>query len=114
MKILESRAKDIKLYNSLPKMTAYNTVEEFVQLAITVDGRKHWMDFLITDLGNEDVILGLPWLRQLNPIDWAEGLLSIHAKRTMIKDISDPEERAISGITVDEGISMETKDEEES
>ena len=32
VKILESRSQDIKLYNAIPKMTAYNTVEEFIQL----------------------------------------------------------------------------------
>lgn len=31
-KLLENRAKDIKLLNAMPKMTAYNTVEEFLQL----------------------------------------------------------------------------------
>lgn len=32
LKNLESRSSDIKLYNAIPKMTAYNTVEEFIQL----------------------------------------------------------------------------------
>ncbi len=33
LKLLEFRLSDIKLWNSLPKLTAYNTVEEFLQLA---------------------------------------------------------------------------------
>ena len=37
-------------------------------------------DFLITDLGSEDMILGLPWLREVNPvIDWETGNLTIGA-----------------------------------
>jgi hypothetical protein len=32
LKLLEFRQKDIKLLNKMPKMTAYNTVEEFLQL----------------------------------------------------------------------------------
>lgn len=32
LKVLEYRQKDIKLLNRMPKMTAYNTVEEFLQL----------------------------------------------------------------------------------
>lgn len=32
LKLLEFRTQDIKLWNSIPKLTAYNTVEEFVQL----------------------------------------------------------------------------------
>lgn len=33
LKLLEYRTSDIKLFNLLPKLTAYNTVEEFLQLA---------------------------------------------------------------------------------
>jgi len=33
LKLLEFRLQDIKLWNAIPKMTAYNTVEEFLQLA---------------------------------------------------------------------------------
>lgn len=32
LKLLEYRTKDIRLFNALPKLTAYNTVEEFLQL----------------------------------------------------------------------------------
>lgn len=33
LKLLEFRIQDIKLWNALPKLTAYNTVEEFLQLS---------------------------------------------------------------------------------
>lgn len=33
IKLLESRTKDIQLFNAIPKLTAYNTVEEYLQLA---------------------------------------------------------------------------------
>jgi hypothetical protein len=33
LKLLEYRTQDIKLFNALPKLTAYNTVEEFLQLS---------------------------------------------------------------------------------
>ena len=33
IRLLEFRLKDVKLWNSIPKLTAYNTVEEFLQLA---------------------------------------------------------------------------------
>jgi hypothetical protein len=35
-------------------------------------------NFLVTDLGSEDIILGLPWLRKVNPtIDWDFGEIEI-------------------------------------
>lgn len=33
LKVLDARTQDIKLFNALPKLTAYNTVEEYLQLA---------------------------------------------------------------------------------
>lgn len=37
--------------------------------------------FLVTDLGPESVVLGLPWLRSVNPeIDWAEGTMRVGLK----------------------------------
>lgn len=33
IKLLESRTQDIKLFNAIPKLTAYNTVEEYLQLS---------------------------------------------------------------------------------
>jgi len=34
--------------------------------------------FLITDLGKEEIILGLPWLKEHNPqINWLEGTMNI-------------------------------------
>ena len=37
-----------------------------------------WLEFLVTDLGPEDIILGLPWLRNVNPnIDWQAGTMDI-------------------------------------
>ena len=56
-----------------------------------VDGQEQWTDFLVTNLGGEDVILGLPWLRKTNPqVDWEKGRLSVKTPRVTIEDI--PEE----------------------
>lgn len=33
LKVLDARTQDIRLYNALPKLSAYNTVEEYLQLA---------------------------------------------------------------------------------
>ena len=33
---------------------------------------------MVTNLGPEDLVLGLPWLRKMNPaIDWREGTLEM-------------------------------------
>jgi hypothetical protein len=47
--------------------------------------------FLITGLGNQKIILGLPWLREHNPeINWKEGTLQW--RRTTMEEVLDKEE----------------------
>ena len=64
------------------------------------------MDFLVTDLGGEDVILGLPWLREANPsIDWEKGLLQVRGRSDRIYDDNDfwaMEEDVKAGATKEE------------
>jgi hypothetical protein len=56
-----------------------------------VNGKTHTEQFLITGLGNQKVILGLPWLRKHNPeINWKEGTL--HWRTTTMEEVLDKEE----------------------
>jgi hypothetical protein len=48
------------------------------KLYYTLKNRTMTSTFLVTTLGGEDIILGLPWLRTINPkIDWAQDLIEI-------------------------------------
>lgn len=81
------------------------SINDFACLAMTVDGHKHWVDVLITNLGGEDLILGLPWLRRLNPaIDWSTGCLLLRSKPVTVKEIPDHKGRAIGGTTTGDQI----------
>jgi Retroviral aspartyl protease len=52
------------------------TIHYYTDLDIQVNGKTHIKRFLITRLGNQKIILGLPWLREHNPeIKWKEGTL---------------------------------------
>jgi hypothetical protein len=43
-------------------------------LNLKVNGRTKKTRFLVTGLGKETIILGLPWLQDINPnIDWKKG-----------------------------------------
>ena len=104
--------KPISVHNIDGTHNQAGSIEEFVQLAITVDNHKHWVDMLITDLGGESVILGLPWLRKLNPeIDWSKGLLSIRTRSVTIEEVPDFEGRAVGGTTIGGGILEDTREE---
>src|SRR5690606_22474001 len=59
------------------------SITHFARLHLKVDAFKEWTDFLVANLGGEDVILGLPWLRNANPnIDWKKGSLSVPRQPT--------------------------------
>ena len=55
--------KLIQVFNIDRMLNQTGSIEDFVWLAITVDRYKHWVDVLVTGLGGEQMILGLPWLR---------------------------------------------------
>lgn len=51
-------------------------ITQFVELIAQIHGRKQVIKFHLTSLGNQTVVLGLPWLREHNPlIDWKKGTL---------------------------------------
>jgi hypothetical protein len=60
-------------------------------LDIQVNGKTNMERFLITGLGNQKIILGLPWLREHNPeINWKEGTLQW--RTTTMEEVLDEEE----------------------
>ena len=51
------------------------TIHYYTDLNIKISDRTFLERFYITRLGNQKVILGLPWLRRHNPeIDWGKVL----------------------------------------
>ncbi|KAI5116006.1 hypothetical protein M0805_004378 [Coniferiporia weirii] len=57
----------------------HGTITRFTWRLIKISGRSITTTFLVTSLGKEDVILGLPWLKRHNPaIDWTTGTISIN------------------------------------
>jgi hypothetical protein len=51
-------------------------IQYYTDLDLQVNSKTNTEQFLITGLGNQKIILGLPWLREHNPeINWKEGTL---------------------------------------
>ncbi|KAK1216076.1 hypothetical protein PQX77_021307 [Marasmius sp. AFHP31] len=66
------------------------SITHFARLGLTVDGTETWTDFLVTELGGENVILGLPWLRKTNPqVDWEKGRVSVPKPKVTIEEVED-------------------------
>ena len=51
------------------------TIRHAVQLSLTINGRTQPTLLYVTGLGHQDILLGLPWLQEMNPdIDWKKGI----------------------------------------
>jgi hypothetical protein len=70
--------RKIRLCNIDGSENRGGVVDRSAHLRLRVGDREEKREFLVTDLGPEDVILGLPWLRSANPeIDWKGGTLAV-------------------------------------
>jgi hypothetical protein len=86
----------IKVYNVDGTRNKEGTITEFVQIMMEVQGMHMRVDLLVTGLGRNKVILGIPWLGDVNPdIDWRTGILRWREPAECIdgEDCSDDEEK---------------------
>ena len=75
---LHTLPREIPLYNIDGSKNTAGSITHFVRLRLSMGDYVEWLEFLVTDLGPEDVVLGLPWLRSVNPdIDWQGGTMEI-------------------------------------
>ena len=70
--------KPIPLYNIDGSENRDGTVSEVAVLDMTIGTHRESVMFIVTDIGEEDVIIGLDWLCKHNPdIDWEHGSLRL-------------------------------------
>ena len=70
--------RKVRLCNIDGSENRAGSISQTARLHLNVGGKRDWEEYLVTDLGPEDVVLGLPWLRRTNPeIDWAGGTLNL-------------------------------------
>jgi len=78
--------KKIQIFNADGTENNSGTIEHCIWLKIQMGKKKISTRFLVTELGKDKMILGLPWLKQYNPkIDWNTGKIdidSIHIENT--------------------------------
>ena len=66
--------RPIKVYNVDGTPNKQGTITQYVELYLTIHKRKQKQRLLVTGLGRQQVILGYPWLKEMNPlIDWEKG-----------------------------------------
>lgn len=90
--------RPIPLYNIDRSLNKNGSITEVAVLWMTIGDHSEKMVFTVTDIGPEDVIIGLDWLREHNPdIDWERGLFRLsRCPETCRARRSGPAEQAAS------------------
>jgi hypothetical protein len=74
--------REVPLYNIDGSKNRAGSITRVARLYLLVGNFRQKHEFLVTDLGPKDVVLGLPWLRSVNPnIDWAGGMVRVESKK---------------------------------
>jgi hypothetical protein len=82
------------------------TIRYYTDLDLQVNGKTNIERFLITGLGNQKIILGLPWLRKHNPeINWKEGTLQW--RTTAMEEVLDEEEHLNQPVNASDKVLLE-------
>ena len=71
----------IVLYNIDGTLNKAGTITHVARLWLQVGSFDELVEFLVTNISTEDVMLGIPWLREVNPqINWREGKITFNGE----------------------------------
>ena len=74
---LRTLPKPLAVFNVDGTPNKKRTIKKFTKLWMKINGQKRKEELLVTGLGSQKVILGFPWLEEVNPdINWRKGMLS--------------------------------------
>ena len=63
-------------------------LNKYIDLSVQTGKREETMQFLVTSLGNEDLILGYPWLTTFEPqFNWTNGVIDTSYLPVVIRSI---------------------------
>src|SRR6202012_2680405 len=75
-----------------------------LELKVTTKGTERVMRFLVTDIGNEDILLGYPWLATFEPkFGWKDAIIETQALPIIIASTIPVDSRTvIAGLQTEE------------
>lgn len=66
----------IKVFNTDSSENRQGTIKEYAQIPLKIRNHKHIQTLLVTNIGKQDILLGMNFLKQHNPtINWEKGYL---------------------------------------
>lgn len=101
----------IVLYNIDRSKNQLGSITHFVKMEMDIDDHKHPQYMAVTNVGNEDIVIGVDWMKTHNPnIDWTKGLLALdrcqadhtHPKSALVSSLPKQKRTISVEDTVDE------------
>jgi hypothetical protein len=75
------------------------SITHYVDLQVRVGAKVQDMKFLVTDIGEDEIILGYPWLAAFQPvINWKEAVLDESMQPLVIKTLGLPIEDEVAQV----------------
>ena len=105
-------ARPKKLYNIDDTTNKAGNVTHYVDLMVETAGKRKEMQFLVSDVGREDTILGYPWLATFEPkFSWAHGTIDVKNLPIVLRSINPTQEYStIARITMEDTTAQLTKE----
>jgi hypothetical protein len=74
--VTRSLGREIRVFNADATENKKGLIKEYIRLPITIGDHTNYQSFLVTDIGRQDIILGMSFLREHNPeINWSANKL---------------------------------------
>ncbi len=75
------------------------SIKEYVDLQVQCGPKKEEMRFLVTHIGEDELVLGYPWLAAFQPkIDWKQAVLDETQQPLIIKTLGLREDKEVARI----------------
>ena len=88
--------KPKRIYNIDNTSNKLGSITHSLELKVTTKGVDKIMRFLVTDIGNEDILLGYPWLATFEPkFRWKDAIIETQALPIIIASTHPVESRTV-------------------
>ena len=96
--------KPKRIYNIDNTSNKVGSITHSLELKVTTKGIDKIMQFLVTDIGNEDILLGYPWLATFEPaFGWKDAIIETKALPIIISSTHPVDSRmVIAGLQTQE------------
>ncbi len=81
--------KPRKIWNIDNTPNQAGAITHYIDLNVQTNGKQKTIQFLITNIGGEDIVLGYPWMATFEPqFTWGKGVINEKALPVVIRSVN--------------------------